>query len=110
MKNFLLFILALTLLAGCTASKNTATAVGEGTKEAAEQVNDKATDASITAAVKMKFADDPVVSASAIDVDTKDGIVTLNGTVKSAAEQQKAVEIAQGVDGVKQVKSNLKIQ
>jgi hypothetical protein len=40
MKKFLLFLLALTLLAGCTATKYTATAVGEGTKEAAEQVND----------------------------------------------------------------------
>ena len=55
--------IAALLGSGCTAAKNTGTAVGEGTKEAAEQVNQSATDASITAAVKMKMADDPVVSA-----------------------------------------------
>ena len=94
---------------GCTAAKNTGTAVGEGTKEAAQQVNQGATDASITAAVKMKMADDPVVSAFDIDVDTSEGRVTLNGKVKSKAEADKAVSIARSVDGVKSVTSNLVI-
>lgn len=109
MKNFLvlLFAISLAAAAGCTATKNTGVAVGEGTKEAAEQVGDTVTDASITAAVKMKMADDPLVGAMKIDVDTKDGIVTLNGTVKSSAEAQKAVDLAKSVNGVKSVKSNL---
>jgi hyperosmotically inducible periplasmic protein len=107
MKIFLILLLTFSLFAGCTATKNTGTAVSEGSREAAEQVGDKVTDASITAAVKMKMADDPVVSASKIDVDTKDGVVTLNGTVKSAAEEQKAIDLAKSVDGVKNVKSNL---
>jgi hyperosmotically inducible protein len=113
MKTLLLSVLLISPIAfmglGCTATKNTGTAVAHGTKEAAQQTDTAVTDASITAAVKMKMADDPDVSASKIDVDTKDGMVTLNGTVKSSTEERKAVDLAKSVDGVKGVKSNLKI-
>jgi hyperosmotically inducible periplasmic protein len=113
MKTLLLSVLLISPIAfmglGCTATKNTGTAVAAGTKEAAQETNATITDASITAAVKMKMADDPDVSANHIDVDTKDGMVTLNGIVKSQVEAQKAVDIAKSVDGVKGVKSNLKI-
>ena len=105
-----LYCLTALLAAGCTATKNTGIAVGEGAKEAAEQVNQTATDASITAAVKMKMADDPNVSASDINVDTADGRVTLNGTVQNSSEADKAVNLAKSVDGVKSVKSNLVVR
>jgi len=95
---------------GCTAAKNTGTAVSEGTREAAEETGEVITDASITAAVKMKMADDELVKASNIDVDTEEGVVTLNGTVGSKAEEQKAIDLAQSVDGVKKVISNLQIR
>jgi osmotically-inducible protein OsmY len=108
-KSFIAIGVAALLGTSCTAAKNTGTAVGEGTKEAAEQVAGGATDASITAAVKMKMADDPLVGAFDIDVDTSEGNVTLNGKVKSKAEADKAVQIARSVDGVKSVKSNLVI-
>ncbi|MGH9319737.1 MAG: BON domain-containing protein [Vicinamibacteria bacterium] len=111
MKNFhysIAFIgLAALLASGCTAAKNTGVAVGEGTKEAAQQVAGETTDASITSAVKMKMADDPVVGAFDIDVDTENGRVTLNGKVKSKAEADKAVAIAKSVEGVKSVDSKL---
>lgn len=81
----------------------------EGTKEAAEETGAVVTDASITAAVKMKMADDEMVKARNIDVDTKDGVVTLNGTVGSKAEEQKAIDLANTVDGVKRVVSNLTV-
>ena len=103
---FSLTCLAAFLASGCTAAKNTGVAVGEGAKEAAQQVND-ATDASITAAVKMKMADDPLVAAMKIDVDTTDGKVTLSGPVKSKSEADQAVKIARSVEGVKSVESKL---
>ena len=102
--------LAAFLASGCTATKNTGVAVGEGAKEAAQQVGDTATDASITAAVKMKMADDPAVSAMKINVDTADGKVTLNGTVQNAAEADKALSLARSVEGVKSVESNLVVR
>jgi hyperosmotically inducible protein len=58
----------------------------------------------------MKMADDPMVSASEINVDTTDGKVTLNGTVQNSAEEGKAVDLAKSVDGVKSVKSNLVVR
>jgi hyperosmotically inducible protein len=104
------FSLLALLASGCTATKNAGVAVGEGTKEAAQQVTQVATDASVTAAVKMKMADDPDVAAMDINVDTTDGIVTLNGAVQSSAVAQKAVGIANSVDGVTSVKSNLTVR
>lgn len=102
--------LAAVLAAGCTATKNAGVAVGQGTKEAAQQVSNTTTDASITAAIKMKMADDPAVSADKINVDTSDGKVTLNGTVQNAAEADKAIGLARSVDGVKSVESNLVVR
>jgi hyperosmotically inducible protein len=108
--SILLIGLGAFLGSGCTAAKNTGVAVGAGTKEAAQQVGGAATDASITAAIKMKMADDPVVSAMKIDIDTTDGNVTLSGTVQDAAEGDQAVHLAKSVDGVKSVESKLVVR
>ena len=84
--------------------------VGEATKNAAEDVGQTVEDGSITANVKMKLANDELVSADAIDVDTNNGVVTLNGTVGSPAEAERAVQLAQTASGVKNVRSNLVVQ
>ena len=44
-----------------------------------------------------------VLDDSDIDVDVANNMVTLNGTVKSAAAKAKAVSIAKATDGVKGV-------
>jgi hyperosmotically inducible periplasmic protein len=120
MKQFFVWIFLIAMVGylgiGCTTAKNTGTAVGEGAEagakkvgSTAEKAGDKVEDASITAAVKMKFANDETVSASKIDVDTRNGMVTLNGTVSSQAEADRAVALARSVDGVKTVNNNLTI-
>lgn len=58
----------------------------------------------------MKFANDKTVDAWDINVDTKDGHVTLTGTVNSRAEYDKAISIARSVDGVKSVTPRLTIK
>jgi len=50
-----------------------------------------------------------VLDDSDIDVDVSNNMVTLNGTVKSAAARAKAVSIAKATDGVKGVKDNLRV-
>ena len=50
-----------------------------------------------------------VLDDSNIDIDVENNMVTLNGTVKSAAAKTKAVSIAKGTDGVKGVKDNLRV-
>jgi hyperosmotically inducible protein len=63
-------------------------------------------DALITTKIKSSFAADPQVSALAIDVDTVDGVVSLTGVVESEAQRQRAIQLAQGMDGVKRVDGN----
>ena len=65
-------------------------------------------DAAITAKVKSSFAADDMVKARNINVDTVNGVVTLHGIVNSAAEKQRALDIARRVEGVSSVTDNLK--
>ena len=67
-------------------------------------------DASITAAVKTKLLGDTKVGGLKIDVDTKDNVVTLTGTVKSAAERDEAIRLAKNTTGVKSVVNKLIVQ
>ena len=80
------------------------------TKEVSRKVASKTDDATTTSAIKMKFASDKQVDAFDINVDTKQGHVTLTGTVNSKAEADKAVAIARGVEGVKSVNPRLTIK
>lgn len=50
-----------------------------------------------------------ILDDSNIDVDVDNNMVTLNGTVKSAAAKARAVSIAKSTDGVKGVKDLLKV-
>lgn len=66
-------------------------------------------DAAITAKVKTKFAADDLVKARRIDIDTTRGVVQLYGTVSSAAEHDRALQLARGTEGVVEVRDNLKV-
>lgn len=67
-------------------------------------------DASITARVKAKFAEDPTVSAMAIRVETLRGTVQLSGFAKSAAEKNRAEKIARETPNVKNVINDIAIR
>jgi osmotically-inducible protein OsmY len=62
------------------------------------------------AKVKWFFMGDDLLKGSHIDVDSKDRVVTLNGTVKTETGRKQAVRLAQETDGVLKVVDNLKIQ
>ncbi len=66
-------------------------------------------DASITAAVNARFLKDRDVSAWDINVDTRNGVVTLNGTVSGVEKQERAIELTQEVRGVKKIISKLTV-
>lgn len=90
--------------------------VKEEGREAADKAGEVAnragaaiTDAAITSAVKAKFLADTTVKGLKIDVDTSGGMVTLNGTVSSRAEADRAMNLARNTEGVKGVHSNLKV-
>lgn len=65
------------------------------------------TDAGITMSVKTQLLDDPLVKGLEIDVDTRDAIVFLTGSVGSNAEKDKAIQLAKDTKGVRDVKANL---
>lgn len=66
-------------------------------------------DPGITTAVKSKLAADDTVKAYKIDVDTKDAVVTLKGTVDSADAKTRAVEVARSTKGVTDVIDQLNV-
>jgi hyperosmotically inducible protein len=72
-------------------------------------VGNVATDAAVTTAVKSKLLADPAVGGLKIDVDTKDGVVTLTGNLATRAEADQAVKVARATDGVVRVVDNLKV-
>lgn len=59
--------------------------------------------------IRAKLAADQVVKGGAINVDVKDGNVTLSGTVEEDKQKNKAEKIAKKVGGVKAVKNDIKI-
>ena len=82
---------------------------GDRAGDAANRAGAVVTDAAITSAVKAKFLADASVKGLKIDVDTKDHVVTLNGTVSSRAEADRAMMLARNTEGVTRVVDNLKV-
>ncbi|MBW4049369.1 MAG: BON domain-containing protein [Proteobacteria bacterium] len=64
-------------------------------------------DTVITTKVKAMLMKDEMLKSLDIHVDTKQGVVTLSGTVKNMNESARAVRIASAVEGVKMVKNEL---
>lgn len=71
---------------------------------------DKVDDASITAKVNAALAADRELSALRVDVDTREGVVTLSGPAPSASAKERAAELALKVKGVASVNNQLTIK
>jgi len=68
------------------------------------------TDELISDYVRLKLSGDPDVKGGALDAISKDGVVTLTGTVETESQKNKAAKLAKKVKGVKQVVNNLTIK
>jgi hyperosmotically inducible protein len=93
-------------LSGLIATASVGCAVTRDQSTVGEYVDD----ATITTRVKAKFAEDPVVSAMAINVETLRGTVQLSGFSKSAAERTRAGDLASRTKGVKSVKTDVVVR
>lgn len=89
------FIAFIAVSVGCSSTK---------TKESTGQFID---DAAITAKVKAKLFDDPVVRGTAISVETFKGTVQLSGFANSKEEANKAESLAKSVEGVRTVRNSI---
>lgn len=66
-------------------------------------------DAAITASVKSTLVADKAVNLTRIDVDTNNGVVSLNGVVDSAQQKDRAEQLTRRVDGVRGINNNLQV-
>jgi hyperosmotically inducible protein len=89
---------------GAEQVKPTLERAGEKIKEAA------GSDAAITASIKADYLKDPDLSVFKIDVDTKDGVVTLNGVTDTPAARGRAEKLAQANKGVREVRNHLTVK
>lgn len=89
------FVLVLALVLGACSS----------TKSAGTQVDD----AAITTKVKAKLAADGDINPFNIDVDTNEGVVTLQGRVAKEEARTKAEQLARETEGVRRVINLVKV-
>jgi osmotically-inducible protein OsmY len=110
----------LTITPGATPTTGVDDPIQREGREAVREGQDKArdagdampdlSDAGITTTVKAKLLGDTRVPGMKIDVDTKEGVVTLTGTVSAGTEKERAVELAKATNGVKSVVDRIKIE
>jgi osmotically-inducible protein OsmY len=84
--------------------------VGEQVAVAGQRLKDEANEATLTGKIKAKMVLDDAIKARAIDVTTSGTVVTLTGTVETAAERERAVRIARETEGVSQVVDRLAVR
>lgn len=80
-----------------------------GTSAAAGNAAADLSDGWITTKIKARFFMDPDVKGRDINVDAKDGVVVLRGTVGSYSARRQAVNMARSTDGVHEVRDELRV-
>lgn len=96
-KTFLSIAVVMGLLLGCQST------TGQTTGEYLD-------DATVTAGVKTKLANQQPSSLSKVEVETVKGVVHLMGVVKTDADKAEAARLAKSVKGVKRVDNDLTVQ
>ena len=69
----------------------------------------KRADEAIRKDVETTLANDPAADVYEITTQVNDGVVTLSGKVQSHAERELATQLAKGIKGVREVKSQLEV-
>ena len=84
--------------------------LGERAKSGLNKTGEAITDTWITAKVKWFFVGEDALKDSDISVDTNNRVVTLKGTVASAAGKTRAAQLAKETDGVSRVDDQLVVK
>ncbi len=91
-------------------ARETGSKIGEQVATAANAAGELLEDSQLTAKIKSKMTLDDLVQARTINVDTKDGVVTVKGRVRTEAERQRALQLARETAGVKNVVDQLVVE
>jgi hyperosmotically inducible protein len=76
-------------------------------ERAAADASQATTDVGITAKVNAALVADDKLKATQINVDTREGMVTLTGKAPDSQSRERATTLASAVDGVKHVNNQL---
>ena len=106
-----LSIAAMVLVAGPAYAQTSADkpTMKEKVEQKTEQAKGSMSDSWVTSKTKIALFADDRVKGRQVHVETKDGVVMLRGKVDSAEAKSTALEIAKGIEGVKNVKNELQV-
>ena len=88
---------------GAEMAKRAGQEISQKTAEVAKTAQDALGDGALTAKIKAKIALDDRVKALDLNIDTRDGVVTVMGKVRTSAERERALSLARETNGVRQV-------
>jgi len=95
------------VLLACVLTAMLAACAGTATQQSTGEYIDGTV---LTSRVKSALLNDPAVSGLSVNVETYKGIVQLSGFVKTVAERNRAIAVAQDIAGVKQVRNDILIR
>jgi hyperosmotically inducible protein len=78
--------------------------------QSGKPIGERVDDAKITTAVKAKLVADKARNLVAVNVDTRDGVVHLKGTVQTEQDRVEAERLAKETTGVRSVTNDLKVK
>ncbi len=87
-----------------------ATSGDANARGSSDSASNALSDGWITTKIQSRFFLDPDVKGRNINIDTKDGVVVLKGTVGSYSARRQAVGIARNSDGVREVRDELRVE
>ena len=93
-----------------TTTATTTSGSGSGVSFNTADASRAMSDAAITASIKTDFLKDPDLSVLKIDVDTRGGVVTLNGLANDDNARGRAEKMASAIKGVKEVRNFLVVK
>ena len=93
-----------------TSPKSEPTSANETPSDTGKQARAALSDAAITASIQTDILKDPDLSVLKIDVDTRGGVVTLNGLAANDAARTRAEKIAEATKGVREVRNHLTVK
>ena len=97
LRTLIVLVLLTALTAGCQSMTG---------KSAGRNIDD----ASITTSVKAKLVGDKAANLTRVDVDTNNGVVSLNGVVATPEQKLRAERLAMEASGVRSVVNNLQVE
>lgn len=90
-------------------AKSQGEAAKSATQEAARKMSTGAADATITAKVNAALVADDSLKVMKVDVDTRNGRVSLMGSAPDSAARDRATSMVKAIDGVTEVDNQLRV-